>query len=137
MSSSGFSRGSNGKQSACNAGDLGSIPREEDPLEKGMATHFSILAWRIPWTECLTQCLMERRKVTFDDLITCQVHEPISCFQEPYEFGVTMFILQMMRITNGFPTVFRIPPCKASLAPVGLAEAPVLLCCISRDSWET
>ena len=23
----------------------------KDPLEKGMATHFSILAWRIPWTE--------------------------------------------------------------------------------------
>ena len=23
----------------------------EDPLEKGMATHSSILAWRIPWTE--------------------------------------------------------------------------------------
>ena len=23
----------------------------EDPLEKGMATHFSILAWRIPWIE--------------------------------------------------------------------------------------
>ena len=23
----------------------------EDPLEKGMTTHFSILAWRIPWTE--------------------------------------------------------------------------------------
>ena len=23
----------------------------EDPLEKGMATHFSILTWRIPWTE--------------------------------------------------------------------------------------
>ena len=23
----------------------------EDPLEKGMATYFSILAWRIPWTE--------------------------------------------------------------------------------------
>ena len=30
-----------------NAGDLGS----EDLLEKGMATHSSILAWRIPWTE--------------------------------------------------------------------------------------
>ena len=25
--------------------------RQEDPLEKEMATHFSILAWRIPWTE--------------------------------------------------------------------------------------
>ena len=24
---------------------------EEDPLEKGMATHSSILAWRIPWTK--------------------------------------------------------------------------------------
>ena len=23
----------------------------EDPLEKGMATHFNVLAWRIPWTE--------------------------------------------------------------------------------------
>ena len=23
----------------------------EDPLEEGMATHFSILAWEIPWTE--------------------------------------------------------------------------------------
>ena len=30
--------------------DLGSLGRE-DPLEEGMATHSSILAWRIPWTE--------------------------------------------------------------------------------------
>ena len=27
------------------------IPGSEDPLEEGMATHFSIFAWRIPWTE--------------------------------------------------------------------------------------
>ena len=86
----GFPDNSVGKESACNAGDLGSIPgsgrshgegigypleycwaslvaqlvknlppvREtwvrflgwEDPLEKGKATHSSILAWRIPWT---------------------------------------------------------------------------------------
>ena len=26
-------------------------PDREDPLEKGMATHSSILAWEIPWTE--------------------------------------------------------------------------------------
>ena len=39
------------KQYACNAGDPGSIPGLEDPLEKGMATHSSILAWRIPWAE--------------------------------------------------------------------------------------
>ena len=24
---------------------------QKDPLEEGMATHFSILAWEIPWTE--------------------------------------------------------------------------------------
>ena len=31
--------------------DMGSILGQEDPLEEGMATHSSILAWRIPWTE--------------------------------------------------------------------------------------
>ena len=38
--------GSDNKESACRAGDLS----WEDPLEKGVATHSSILAWRIPWT---------------------------------------------------------------------------------------
>jgi hypothetical protein len=42
---------SDGKESACNAGNPGLNPGWEDPLEKGMATHSSILAWRIPWTE--------------------------------------------------------------------------------------
>ena len=85
----GFLGSSAGKESACNAGDPGSIPGSrrpagegigyplqyswaslvaqlvknpptmqetwiqslgwEDPLEKGKATHSSILAWRIPW----------------------------------------------------------------------------------------
>jgi len=39
--------GSDGKEFACNAGDLG----WDDPLEKGMSTPSSILAWEIPWTE--------------------------------------------------------------------------------------
>ena len=30
---------------------MGSIPGLEDPLEKEMATHTSIFAWEIPWTE--------------------------------------------------------------------------------------
>ena len=90
MSSSRGAGSSAGKESACNAGDLGLIPGSgrsagegigyplqyswaslvaqlvknlpamqetkvrslgwEDPLEKGMATPTSILAWRIPWT---------------------------------------------------------------------------------------
>ena len=42
------------KESACNAGDTedaGSTLGGEDPLEEEMATHSSILAWKIPWTE--------------------------------------------------------------------------------------
>ena len=40
-----------GKEFACNAGDtgdMGSISGQEDSLEKEMATHSSILAWKIP-----------------------------------------------------------------------------------------
>ena len=40
-----------GKESACNAGEPGSIPVLGRSPEKEMATHSSILAWRIPWTE--------------------------------------------------------------------------------------
>ena len=46
-----FPGGSDGKESAYNVGDLGSIPGLEDSLEEGMAIHSSILAWRTPWTE--------------------------------------------------------------------------------------
>ena len=44
----GFPSSSDGKESACNAGGLGSILGWGDPLEEGMASHSSILAWRIP-----------------------------------------------------------------------------------------
>ena len=43
--------GSDGKEPACYAGDRVWSLDWEDPLEKGMATHSSTLAWRIPWTE--------------------------------------------------------------------------------------
>ena len=39
------------KNIPANAGNAGSISGSERPLEKEMATHSSILAWRIPWTE--------------------------------------------------------------------------------------
>ena len=38
--------GSDGKESACRVGDLFQSLSQEDPLEKGMATHSSILSWR-------------------------------------------------------------------------------------------
>ena len=42
------------KNSPASTGDIrdtGSIPGLEEPMEEGMATHSSILAWRIAWTE--------------------------------------------------------------------------------------
>ena len=49
-----FPGGSVVKNLSANAGDTGDpglIPLKwEDPLEKEMATHYSILAWEIPWT---------------------------------------------------------------------------------------
>ena len=45
-----FPGGSAGKESICNAGDLGSIPGLERCPGKGNGYSLQILAWRIPWT---------------------------------------------------------------------------------------
>ena len=51
----GFPVGAVKNNTSTNAGDTrdaGSIPGcQEDPVEKKTATHFSVLAWEIPWTE--------------------------------------------------------------------------------------
>ena len=47
----GFPGGSDGKEPACDAGEPSLILGWEDPLEKGRATHATILAWRIPRKE--------------------------------------------------------------------------------------
>ena len=112
----GFPDSSVDKESACNAGDPGSIPGsgisagegadyslqyswaslvvqlvknsptmwetwvrslgEEDPLEKEMATHSSILTWRIPWTEKPGRLQSMGSQELDTDLAT----EPPSCF---------------------------------------------------------
>ena len=51
LSLEGFPGGSDGKEPICNARDLVWSQGWEVPLEKGMATYSSILAWRTPWTE--------------------------------------------------------------------------------------
>ena len=49
----GFPGGSDGKESNCSAMQETQVQflGWEDPLKKGMATHYNILAWRIPWAE--------------------------------------------------------------------------------------
>ena len=48
------------------AGDLGLIPGQENPLEKEMATHSSILAWRIPWTRAWKPTVTGLQRVRHD-----------------------------------------------------------------------
>ena len=47
----GFPGSSDGRESACNAGYLGLIPRSRRSPGEGNGTHSSILAWQIPWIE--------------------------------------------------------------------------------------
>ena len=47
----GLTGGSDGKASAYTAGNRLQSLGQEDPLEKGMATHANILVWKIPWAE--------------------------------------------------------------------------------------
>ena len=47
----GFPVGSAVENPPANAGDMGLIPGPEESLEKEMATHSSILAWKNSWTE--------------------------------------------------------------------------------------
>ena len=47
----GFPGGSDGKESSCNVGVLGLILGSGRSPGEGNATHSSLLAWRIPWTE--------------------------------------------------------------------------------------
>ena len=46
-----FPRSSEGKESACDAGDLGLIRGSGRVPGEEIATHTSILAWEIPWTK--------------------------------------------------------------------------------------
>ena len=47
----GFPGGSDGKESAGNAGDVVPSLGQEEPPGKGMTPHSRILGWRSPWTE--------------------------------------------------------------------------------------
>ena len=49
LATAGFPDGSDGKEFACDTGDPGSVFGLGRSLKKEMATHSSILAWRIPW----------------------------------------------------------------------------------------
>ena len=82
--------GSVSKESACKAGDPALIPALGRSLEKGMATHSSILAWRIPLTEEPGGLQsMGSQKVRHDWATKKSLCKgrTVSCHQREVEFG--------------------------------------------------
>ena len=49
----------------------------EDPLEKGKATHSSILAWRTPWTDCMVYRVSKSRTQLSDFHFISLLHESV------------------------------------------------------------
>ena len=63
---------------------------QEDPLEKEMATHFSITAWKIPWTEEPGKRQSHSQKVGHDLVTkTTKTNTPAQIF---YHFGPLMYL---------------------------------------------
>ena len=71
----GFTCGSLIKNLPANAGDVGSILGQDDPLEEEMATRSSILAWRIPWTGEPGRLQSMGSQRVRSDLATMQIHD--------------------------------------------------------------
>ena len=75
----GFPCSSVGKEYACSAGDLGSIPGLGRSPGEEMATHSSILAWKIPWTEEPCRLLgvhfhaMEKEMATHSNILAWRI----------------------------------------------------------------
>ena len=113
---------SNGKEPACSAGDPGSVPGLEDPLEKGMAVQCSVLAgeshgqrslagyslWDRSWT-WLSSWHTHTHTVSF-----CNVLSPTPAYSEGSGFGSVVHLLML---------------CCAYMSPPWRVPHPVSVCC--------
>ena len=76
---------------------MGSILDWEDPLEEGMATHSSIVARRIPWTEELGYSPWDCHKESDMTGVTQHAHTRIKLY-----ILFDIFILKLINILNSF-----------------------------------
>ena len=70
-----FPGGSDGKESAAMQETWVQSLGQEDPLQKGMATHSSVLAWRIPQTEMAGYSPWSHKELNRTDGLTLTLHE--------------------------------------------------------------
>ena len=92
-----------GKEYACSAGDPSSIPGSGRSPEKGMATHSSILAWRMPWTEELDGLQsMGSQSVRHDWMINTSLTLLTSLYNQKSKCGGVGFSVQdFSQLTSG------------------------------------
>ena len=134
------------KNLLANAGDIrdtGSSLGWVDPLEEGMATHSSILAWRSPWTEepGRLQCMGSQREIWLKWLIMhtwmfTRTIVLLHCLFSLYFFNG--FFHTLIWINHGFACVpLPNPPSRLPLHPIplGLPSAPALSTCLMHPTW--
>ena len=69
----------------------------EDPLEKEMTTHSSILAWEIPWTNEPGGLQSRGSQRVGQDLLTRQQQQDASLTEAPLALGISFIILRKSR----------------------------------------
>ena len=105
----------------------------EDPLEEGMASHSSILAWRIPWTEepgRLQSMGLHGVKEDWRDLSHMSLLKCILLFHSYFTIVVYFFALHLFLVS--FPVCFSLP-CKSG-AFLNYISQP-LFCHLLEASW--
>ena len=121
----GFPGGSDGKEPACNVGDLGL----EDPKEKGTATHSSILAWRTAWTEEPTGSSPWGLKESDTTEQLPQMEKTVKYYCKPYIRCVLFIPPRLIIIIRAkpmnHPTGFHIKQCIEGS----------LTCALTRERW--
>ena len=117
-SSLGFSGGPDIQESACNAGDLGLILGLEDSLEKGMATHSSMLAGEFQGPRSLAMGSQRVRHDWVINTFTFHFHLPfcrvlVPCFHVVTAIEPLMAELRLLKVSFGpFLRHFFSLPCR-------------------------
>ena len=94
----GFPGDSDDNEFACGAVDLGWPWGPEGPLEKAIATHSSILAWRIPWTE------EPSGRQTVHGVAELDMTEQLTQMFPLYHFGKSFIMNRYWILSNAFST---------------------------------